>query len=145
MDFDYIDGLKIEQTIINKNYDLIGVHKGSIKVKNGKFYLIGTIQGSLTIDSHDIAEIKGTQQGSVKLSPNTTVLVEGKIQGSTIVSIGATLIIENTGKLQGHLTNNGKVIIRGMLAGVQDGQGELIIEGSGNIKKPVVKNGINYY
>lgn len=81
----------------------------------------------------------------MSLSPNSSIRVTGKIQGTTSVSKGATVVVEETGKLQGALSNYGKVILRGTLAGAQSGNGEVVVEGNGHIKQPVVKNGINYY
>jgi hypothetical protein len=145
MDYDIINGEKVPQTIINEDFELFGTHSGTIKVEGGRFILHGTLQGTLDINSLDVAEIHGIQQGTVSLSSNCSALITGKIQGTTSISNGATLTVEETGQLQGSLSNNGKVILKGTLAGAQSGSGELIIEGNGYIKQPVVKNGVNYY
>jgi formylmethanofuran dehydrogenase subunit C len=145
MDYDIINGEKFPQTIVAEDFELLDTHNGTIKVHGGCFKLHGTLKGTLSIASQDMAEIHGTQQGTVSLSSNSSLLVTGKIQGTTSVPQGATVVVEETGKLQGTLSNNGTVILRGTLAGAQSGDGELIIEGNGYIKEPVVKNGINYY
>lgn len=145
MNYDIINGKKVPQTIIHNDYELIGTHNGTIIVLGSSFILRGVLVGTLAIDSQDIAEIHGVQQGTVNLSPNSSVRVTGKIQGTTSISKGATVVVEETGQLQGTLSNDGKVILRGTLAGAQSGNGELVVEGNGYIKKPVVKNGINYY
>lgn len=145
MDYDIINGEKVPQTIINEDFELSDTHNGTVKVRGGCFKLLGTLKGTLSIDSQDMAEIHGAQQGTVSLSSNSSVRVTGKIQGTTSVSRGATLVVEETGQLQGTLSNDGTVILKGTLAGAQSGNGELVIEGNGYIKQPVVKNGINYY
>lgn len=145
MDYDIINGEKVPQTILNEDFELLGTHSGTVKVRGGCFKLHGTLQGTLEVDCPDTAEIHGVQQGTVSLAPNSSLRVTGKIQGTTSISRGATLVIEETGQLQGTLSNNGTVILRGTLAGAQSGSGDLVIEGNGYVKQPVVKDGINYY
>lgn len=145
MDYDIINGEKVPQTTVNEDFELIGTHTGTVKVYGGCFRLQGTLKGTLIIDCSDMAEIHGAQEGTVSLSPSSSVRVTGTIQGTTSISRGAKLVVEETGKLQGTLSNDGTVILRGTLAGAQSGSGEVVIEGNGNIKHALVKNGINYY
>jgi cytoskeletal protein CcmA (bactofilin family) len=143
--YDTIDGHRVPQTYINEDYELKGIHEGTINVEAGKFKLRGTLQGTLVINTIETVEISGTQQGTVQMSRGSNVIVSGSIQGTTNVSPGATLIIESTGKLSGTLTNNGTVILRGVFGGAQSGSGNLVLEGEGYIKQPTIKNGISYY
>ena len=143
--YDLIDGQKVPQTYIHDDYKLIETHKGTIIVESGSFILLGTLQGTLSINTTDKAEIIGKQQGTVSIAKDGHVTVAGSIQGTTTVEYGATLIIESTGKLSGALTNNGTVIVRGVFGGPQSGDGEIVIERGGYIKQPTIKNGISYY
>ncbi len=145
MSIDFIDGQEVEQTILIEDFNLYGHHQGTINVKNGCFNLFGTHQGTLNIISLEPAEIQGTQQGTLSLSQKTTVTVTGIIQGTVSISPNATLIIETTGKLQGTLSNNGTVIVRGVFGGQQTGFGDMFLEGNGYIKEPTIKDGVNYY
>ena len=143
--YDWIDGKKVPRLIINDDYILTGTHRGGVHVESGKFILEGILQGSLDIQPGVSSKIIGTQQGSVTIGRDAIVSVTGAIQGSTTVQDGATLIIEDGGKLAGPLSNYGKVIIRGVFGGPQTGDGEIVIEGNGYIKQPIIRNGTNFY
>ncbi|MBQ4672899.1 hypothetical protein [Aeromonas dhakensis] len=143
--YDIIDGVPTPQTIIDSDFELHGVHQGSVTVKSGKFRLLGVLQGSLRIQSEDEALITGEQQGSVHISEKCRVAVTGKIKGSTHIAYGATLVIKPDGTLAGSLHNNGTVIIEGVFGGAQSGIGEVVVRGNGYIKQPRVENGIHYY
>lgn len=143
--YDIIDGVHTPQTIIDSDFELIGVHQGSVIVKSGKFKLLGILQGSLRIQSEAEVLINGEQQGSVHISENCRVTVTGKIKGSTHVAYGATLSIKPDGTLAGSLHNNGTVILEGIFGGAQSGLGEVIIQGNGHIKQPRIVNGTHYY
>ena len=142
--YDVIDGQKVPHTFIKDNHELEGTHQGTVVVESGKFALVGKLQGSLSLDNSE-TEIIGEQQGSVSISSIARVSVSGAIQGSVFISPGATVVIEPTGKISGSLTNHGTLVVRGVFGGAQSGNGEIILEGSGFIKQPTVKNGINYY
>ncbi|WP_323918962.1 hypothetical protein [Aeromonas caviae] len=143
--YDIIDGVHTPQTIIDRDFELTGIHKGSVIVTSGAFKLLGVLQGSLKVQSEAEALINGEQQGSVHISENCRVAVTGKIKGSTHVAYGAILTIKPDGTLAGSLHNNGTVILEGVLGGAQSGIGEIIIQGNGYIKQPLVENGIHYY
>lgn len=142
---DLIDGQNVPQTYIYEDYDLVGTHQGTMNIESGRFRLLGELQGTLSINTTEKAEIIGRQQGTVTIDRGGHLTVTGSIQGTTTVADGATLIIEQTGKLAGTLTNNGIVIMRGVFGGAQSGNGELIVEENGHIKQPTIKNGISYY
>ena len=145
IEHDVISGKKVPQLYLNEDYVLTGIHRGTVNVKSGEFTLKGVLQGSLNMQSNDVAKIEGDQQGSVAILQNSTVVVTGAINGSTFVQKGSTLIIESGAKLAGSLTNNGTVILRGVFGGVRNGNGDFIIEGKGYIVKPIIKNGAFYY
>lgn len=142
---DLIGGREVPPLVINDDYVLIGTHQGSVHVEKGIFTLEGTLQGSLDIQQKVTASIKGNQQGSINIRSNAKVTVDGAIQGSTTIDHNALLVIEAGGRLAGSLSNYGKIIIRGVFGGSRSGDGELIIEGDGYIKKPIIRNGANYY
>lgn len=143
--YDYIDGKYIEPLIIQENYSMTGEHHGTVYVKAGKFTLHGDLKGSLNVQNRAKVEIIGKQQGSVHLTSGATLVIQGSVEGSVSLEQGSILIVEARAKLAGSLHNNGKVIVRGVFGGAQSGKGELILEGGGYIKEPIIKNGVNYY
>ncbi len=144
-EYDIINGRRVPQTVINGNHTIADIHQGTIHVEAGKLSLTGTLKGTLSIKSGAEAHIAGRQQGTVSLQRDTRAVVTGEIEGTTVVANGATLIIEETGKLAGTLTNEGLVILRGVFGGARSGAGDFRIEGSGRVKQPVVRDGIQYY
>jgi cytoskeletal protein CcmA (bactofilin family) len=143
--FDLVNGVEVPQFVINEDYTLTGLHRGTVIVQSGDFTLEGTLEGTLSIASGVCAVIRGTQRGSVSVGPSATVSVYGAIWGSTTVDPGAMLTIEPGGKLAGALTNHGRVVVRGVFGGSLTGGGELVLEGEGHIKEPTVRNGNTYY
>lgn len=142
---DIIDGQYVSPLVISEDYILDGEHTGSVYVESGEFVLKGTLKGSLDVQSGASARIYGKQKGSVSIQSRALVIVEGSIEGSTDLKPESTLTIEKNAKLAGSLNNNGRVILKGVFGGATSGYGELIIEGSGYIKKPIVKEGVHYY
>jgi cytoskeletal protein CcmA (bactofilin family) len=142
---DYIDGRYVKPLIITDNFSLVGEHTGTIYIETGEFTLLGRLKGSLNIQKGATAEIIGKQQGSVSIEAGASVTVTGAIEGSATLERGGTLIIEEGAKLAGSLHNNGEVILRGAFGGAQSGEGNLIIEDTGYIKEPIVKDGSHYY
>lgn len=142
--YDFIDGVKVPPTIITEDTIISGTHKGSIYVEKGTLTLSGTLQGSLSVQEFAKVLITGKQQGSVTINSNATVLVHGEISGSTNVMQDGIVIIEPTGKLAGSLSNDGEVIIRGVFGGSHSGN-DVLLEGSGYIKQPILRNGAYYY
>jgi hypothetical protein len=57
----------------------------------------------------------------------------------------AALTIEASGRLGGTLTNDGLVVLRGVMGGARTGSGSLRIEGNGYIKQPIIRDGIQYF
>ncbi len=143
--FDFIDGKHVPPLIIEDNYKLTGTHQGSVYVESGELILIGKVQGSLSVNKEATVIIIGKQMGSVSINTGATVKVIGSIQGSTSVDRGGNLIIEDSGKVAGSTSNNGTIIIRGVFGGTRTGNGEIVIEGNGYIKKPKIINGDYYY
>jgi cytoskeletal protein CcmA (bactofilin family) len=144
-DYDYMDGRKIPQLVINKDHVLTGTHVGTIHVESGHFTLAGTVQGTLDVQEGVTATITGKQQGSVSVARNAHVIVTGALEGTVRIDKAATLIVEPGGKLAGSLDNDGLLIVRGVFGGTQSGRGQLRIEGSGYIKKPEIRDGVSYY
>jgi cytoskeletal protein CcmA (bactofilin family) len=143
--YDYIGGKKVPQLVITEDYDLLGKHNGTIHVENGTLTINGKLNGTLDVQHAAKVIIIGKQNGSVNLESGALVIVHGEINGSTSLDANSNLVIEAGGKLAGSLANYGKVILRGVFGGARSGQGELVIEGNGYIKQPIIKDGISYY
>lgn len=142
--YDIINGQEVPPLVVKGDTVLSGIYQGSVYVENGVLTLKGTLQGSLNIGFGAKAVIIGKQQGSVSVCENGTVIVNGSLEGSTSVANGATVVVEKGGKLMGPLNNQGTAIVRGVYGGSHEGN-SIILEDSGYIKKPIVKNGANYY
>jgi cytoskeletal protein CcmA (bactofilin family) len=142
---DIFDGVDQPQLVVAGDYVLSGVHQGSVHVEAGKFHLDGTHQGSLDVQTGVEVLISGSQQGSVKVAMGARVLITGSINGSAHVARGGTIIVESGGKFAGSLNNYGDVIVRGVFGGTTSGDRRVRLEGSGHIKQPSVRDGVNYY
>ena len=145
MNYDIINGQKVPQTIITESGVLAHDHHGTVKVVRGELTIIGSLHGTLAIESNGSAKIQGSQHGTVSIASGAKVVVEGSIHGTVSISKGATLIIEDSGLLMGTLNNNGTMILRGTFCGAQSGTQKIIIEGSGYIKEPKIIDGVHYY
>lgn len=144
-DYDVIDGRRVPQLVVTNNHVIVGIHKGTVHVEAGTLYLRGTLQGTLDVQTGASVEVTGEQQGTVIIASGAKATVIGAIQGTTTVEPKASLVIEASGKVTGTLCNHGLVILRGVFGGTRSGAGSLCIEDNGYIKRPVVKDGINYY
>ena len=143
--YDYIDGKKVPQLVITEDHNLLGKHDGTIHVENGTFTISGELNGTLDVQSAANVIIFGKQNGTVTLETGALVVVHGEINGTTRLDFLSNLVVESGGKLAGTLQNYGTVILRGVFGGTRSGQGELVIEGNGYIKQPIIKDGISYY
>jgi len=142
---DFIDGREVPPLVVTSDHALVGTHAGSVQVEAGHFELMGTLNGSLAVQSGAEATISGTQSGSTYVGPGVTLRVTGMASGSLHVDRGACVVIEPGGTQAGSLHNQGRVILRGIRGGAVSGQGELVIEGAGRVKLPVSRDGIEYY
>jgi hypothetical protein len=143
--YDFIDGCKMPQLVVDADYTLVGNHQGTVHVERGTFTLQGTLQGSLDVHQKTTATIVGKQQGSVFVAPGAVIIVTGAIEGSTTIEQGGTVIVEAPGKLAGSLCNDGLLVVRGVFGGSQSGRGEVRLEGAGHVKEPRVVNGVSFY
>ncbi|MBH3372864.1 MULTISPECIES: hypothetical protein [Pseudomonas] len=143
--YDIIDGVRVSGTTFTKDQVLIGRHQGSITVSGCTLVIGGTLQGSLSVEEGGNVLIEGSHQGSTNLSGNSKVEVFGKCQGSTNIGTGSEVIVQPSGRLQGSMNNNGKLIIRGAFGGACNGRGDMHVEGNGYIKQPRIENGVHYY
>jgi cytoskeletal protein CcmA (bactofilin family) len=144
-DDDWIDGRRVPQLVIDRDYRLDGTHVGTVHVEAGEFTLAGVLKGTLDIQPGVSARITGSQQGTVTIGRRSTVTVTGAIEGTTTVEQDSVLIVEAGGKLAGSLTNDGQVIVRGVFGGQRRGGGKVRLEDAGYIKQPVIRDGIAYY
>lgn len=143
--FDCINGVKVPQMVVEEDHILCNEHHGTVHVVNGTLTIKGELYGTLDVQPYSTAIILGEQHGTVSVANNAKVIVFGELQGTTAVSSDGMVIVEENGKLAGTLNNNGTVIVRGVFGGARSGFGEMVLEGSGYIKQPVTRNGINYY
>jgi hypothetical protein len=142
---DKIDGKEVPPLVVTSDFTLEGIHQGTVHVEFGTLHLNGILQGTLDVHTGAKVNIIGEQQGTVVISSGASVTVIGTINGTVSLENGAFLLIEESGKLGGTLLNDGSVILRGVFGGGHSGQGQLLIEGNGYIKNPVIRNGIRYY
>lgn len=133
--------------VITSEHAILGTQRGTVRVTSGgTLCLDGTLQGTLDIQAGGTVRVNGQQQGTVAVAPHATVTVFGAIQGTTSLERGASLTIEPSGKLAGTLVNDGLVVVRGVFAGAQSGNGTIRLEGDGYIKQPAsIKDGVHYY
>lgn len=141
---DYYDNEERPRLVITGDYILSGVHQGGVHVEAGRFQLDGTIKGSLEIQTGVHATIRGNNREHLSVASGAHVVVTGSINGSLHVAQGGVVIVERGGKLAGSLHNDGEVIVRGVFGGAIVGS-PVQLEGSGYIKEPTVRDGVNYY
>ena len=143
-EFDLIDGRRVPPLVISEDTNLRGAHNGSIHVEQGTLNISGKVNGSLDVQSGTRVLILGHHNGSIAIAENATVIVSGFQNGSIAISSGGNLIVEATGKSAGSLINQGQAIVRGAFGGSQEGNA-IMLEGTGYIKQPEIRNGICYY
>ena len=139
--FDYINGVKVPQTVIENDYILKDEHHGTVHVVNGTLTIQGKLHGTLDIQSGSAVIIVGEQHGTVSIASNARAIIFGELHGTTSVETYGMVTVEESGKMAGTLNNNGTVIVKGVFGGAQSGCGEMILEGQGCIKQPIIKNG----
>lgn len=144
-DYDIIDGRKVSPLVIQEDYILNGIHRGSIYIESGNFKLNGINQGPLIIGSNTNVEIYGSQQGSVLIKRGSNVSVYGSIEGSVEIEEDGVVIVESRGKIAGSLDNNGMMVLRGVFGGPKVGVGKIEVEGKGRIIHPKLVDGTYYY
>ncbi|AKA72048.1 hypothetical protein [Clostridium scatologenes] len=142
---DYIDGVEVPQLIVTDDFTIQGQHEGTVHVESGILTIQGQLDGTLDVQKGVKVFIIGKQNGTVSIESGAEVTVYGELNGTTTIDYGSAVIVEKGGKLAGNLNNNGQLIIRGVFGGAQSGNGKFIIEEGGQIKRPVIKNGISYY
>lgn len=73
------------------------------------------------------------------------VIIYGELNGTTSIMPGGQITVEQSGKLAGTCNNEGTVVIAGVFGGAQSGSGRWVLEETGRIKQPQIKNGAYYY
>lgn len=142
---DLIGGEIVPPLVIREKYVITDEHKGTVYVEAGKLKVAGQLNGTLHIKGEAEVEISGTQAGPIYVGKGAVVTVSGVIEGTTNLDQGSTLIVEQGGKVEGALFNNGCMVVRGVFGGAVNGGGEIKIEGSGQIKKPVFRDGLIFF
>jgi hypothetical protein len=113
-----------------------------VQVEAGTCTILGTLQGALIVCSGTNVHISGIHQGSIHISNGAKVIVTGSVQGIVKVDPVAILVIEENSTLEGLLSNDGEVIVRGLISGGQIGNGNIRPEGAGYINKPILQDGV---
>ncbi len=142
---DLIGGEIVPPLVIRGNHVISGEHKGTVYVEKGKLVIDGTHNGTLNVMKSACTEINGQQHGRVNIEEDAKVTVCGAIEGTTTLEEGSILVLEEGGRVSGSLFNAGNVVIRGVFGGVINGSGEMKVEDGGQIKKPIVKDGIIFF
>lgn len=142
---DYIDGVEIPQLVVTEDFIIQGKHRGTVHIESGTLTIQGELHGTLDVQKGTKVVIIGEQHGTVSISSGAEVIVYGELHWTTTIDYGSIVIVEEGGKLVGTLINSGQIIVRGVFGGAQSGNGKLLLEGNGQIKQPVIKNGISYY
>jgi cytoskeletal protein CcmA (bactofilin family) len=144
-EYDHIDGLPRPPLVVQADASLLDTHIGTVHVETGTLYIRGTLEGTLDVQPQARAVISGGQLGTVMIAGEALISVSGTLQGTTALEQGAVLIVEATGKCGGTLANDGLVIVRGLFAGKQTGDGELRFEENGQRQEPVERDGQHVY
>lgn len=135
--------------VVEAGMRLSGMHNNSVEVVSGRFDVYGRVNGSVLVhgDGEVFVSVGGQINGSVSVKPGGSVTVQGSLMGSVRIADGAEVVVEPLGKIAGSLSNYGLLIVRGMFAGAQSGDGELRLEGVGYIKQPdhIDSNGGHHY
>lgn len=143
--YDIIDGQRVPGMEITEDHVLDGSHRGSISVRGATLTIRGEHHGSLAVAGEGRVIVEGEHHGSTSLAGSSVLEILGSNQGSTSVGDGSSVVVQPTGKLAGSMSNNGRLLIRGVFGGAYSGSGERILEGAGYVKQPRVVNGIHYY
>ncbi len=142
---DLIGGEIVPPLVIRDKYVIRDEHKGTVYVKAGQLKLEGILSGTLHVKGESKVEIPGTQVGPIYISKGSVVTVSGAIEGTTNLEQGSKLIVEEGGRVEGSLFNQGCVVLRGVFGGGVNGGGEIKVEGKGQIKKPVFRDGLIFF
>ncbi len=142
---DWIDGRPVPPRIVKADAVISGTHTGTVHIDAGRLTLRGTLRGTLVVHPGAEVVIHATQAGSVDVQEAASVIVLGALDCETRVERGASVIVEPTGRLAGGLTNEDRVVVRGVFGGSRTGGGEFLLEGAGRIKRPELIDGIPTY
>lgn len=140
-----IGGEMVPPLVIRGKYVINDEHKGTVYVETGQLTIEGTLSGALHVKEDSEIEISGTQLGTVYIGTDSTVTVTGDLIGTTNIEQGCLLVVEESGNIEGTIFNEGCVVLRGVFGGIVNGGGEVKVEGSGLIKKPVMRDGLIYF
>lgn len=142
---DLIGGEIVPPLVINDKYVIKDEHKGTVYVEAGQLKIEGRLYGTLHVKGESKVEIPGIQAGPIYIGKGSVVTVSGAIEGTTNLEHGSKLIVEESGCVQGSLFNHGCMVLRGVFGGAVNGGGEIKVEGQGQVKKPVFKDGLIYF
>ncbi len=142
---DLIGGEIVPPLVIHEKYVIRDEHKGTVYVESGQLKLEGVLNGTLHVKGESKVEIPGNQIGPIYVGKGSVVTVTGSIEGTTNLDQGGKIIVEEGGSVEGSLFNQGCVVLRGVFGGGVNGGGEIKVEGKGQIKKPVFRNGLIFF
>jgi cytoskeletal protein CcmA (bactofilin family) len=142
---DLIGGEIVPPLVIHDKYVIKDEHKGTVYVESAQLRIEGRLYGTLHITGESKVEITGMQAGPIYIGKGSVATVSGAIEGTTNLEQGSKLIVEESGTVEGSLFNNGCMILRGVFGGGVNGRGEIKVEGKGQVKKPVFKDGFIHF
>lgn len=143
--YDYIDGTRVPQLVVQNDFAIQEKHNGTIHVESGVLTINGTVNGTLDVQSGSAVIVHGRQNGTVSVEADAHVVIYGEVNGTTSIRPRGRITIKRSGKMAGTCCNEGTVVIAGVFGGKQSGSGQWVMEDTGMIKQPVIKNGANYY
>ena len=116
---------------VTGNASLTGADEGLVRVHAGHLVLVGWLEGSVLVQTAAQCSIYGVVVGSVIVASGAVVRITGAIGDSIEVAPGALVVVEAGAEVLGSISNAGSVVIRGLVAGVCYGPGELRVEVDG--------------
>lgn len=143
--YDIIDGEKVPQMVVQSDSVIEGKHNGTVHVESGALIIKGSVFGTLDVQCGSTVIVYGKQNGTVSVGDEAHVIICGEVNGTTSIMPGGQITVEQSGKLAGTCNNEGTVVIGGVFGGAQSGSGEWVLEETGRIKQPHIKNGAYYY
>lgn len=143
--YDYIDGVKVPQMVVQSDFVIEGKHNGTVHVECGVLTIKGSLFGTLDVQKGSSVIIYGKQNGTVSVEDAALVIIYGELNGTTSIMPGGQITVEQSGKLAGTCNNEGTVVIAGVFGGAQSRSGRWVLEETGRIKQPQIKNGAYYY
>lgn len=132
---DIIDGREVPPRRIDGEETIAGTHRGSLIVaRGGHLRLAGTQRGTVHVEPCGAAEVLGSLQGTLHVERSAHVQIHGRQQGTVHVKQGGLVEVAATGRLQGTLHVDGRLINGGVRGGTVHGNGSIEDVEGGTVK-----------